>query len=377
MDIQASVLDADGAAMTVTQALGRGVRALNGSKRMWFVFYAVTTAASLCVAAAAMAAAFPYVSKSAWTDELAVNLNIQWISEFIAQYGAATFYPVLAVMAGAAAVTILAYLFLLGGAIQLFSAREPFSAPAFFAGCGRNFKRLVKLALISAIFYGIVLAIGGGISAVGDAVWGKGSEATPLVHWSWFHAAATLCLFGFVNLVFDYARIRLVADDSRKTWRAALGSFRFVWKNFGRTAGLYVVVSLFLVAMLAAYYGLSVVLSRPTLGAVLLLLVVQQAMVIGKMWTRLLYYSTGCEMYSALKPVVVIMEPEPVAAVEPVAACEAVPAEPEPAPAAEPEIVTAEPEPAPPAEAAEFAELPPTDGAGPEDGNSPQSTPPL
>jgi hypothetical protein len=276
-----------------------------------------------------MTIAFHSLGDSAWAREMAGNLDLAWVSELAAAYGATPWMPVMAVLIGASAISIVVYLFLLGGALQVLCTGEP-----FFAGCGRNFWRMVRLALVSALFYGAVLAVHNRLGAIGRKIWGEGSEATPLIHWGWFRAAVLLCLLGFVNLVFDYARIRLVAEDQRKVLRATIGAFRFVWKNLGSTAGLYGIVCAIAALLFAAYLGVSHSFAQSSLGLVLILLLVRQAMVFAKVWSRLLFYSTACEMYGALKPPPpAAMEPAPIAEPEPLA--EALP---------EPEVVM-EPEP--------------------------------
>ena len=173
---------------------------------------------------------------------------------------------------------------------------------------------------------------------MGDKIWGEGSEATPLVYWGWARFALLLALAGLTGLIFDYARIKLVAADSRKTIRAAIGAVRFVFGNFRKTAGLYVVVWAIALVLLAAYYGVSRVVSQTSLGLVVALFAIRQAMVLAKGWTQLLFYSSGAEMYAGLTPVAVAEMPP--AEVVPVA--EAAAEVPVAAPAPVPEVAEAD-----------------------------------
>jgi hypothetical protein len=316
MVVEPVVLDPDGAAMTIFEALKRGIRTLGGAKRLWLLFYVATTVPAAVLAAAAMTVLWGSLGHSAWAARMAGNFDLEWIGEMIAQYGAVPAWPILAALAGAFAIAEVIYLFLLGGALQLFCAREPFSMTGYFGGCGRNFWRLVRLALVSCIFYALVLAIGSLMAAIGRKIWGEGSEAAPLICWGWFRAAVLLCLLGYVNLVFDYARIRLVAEDSRKAFRVAFGSFGFVSTNFGSAAGLYIVTWAIALALIGVYFGLSAALSGAAAAAILLLFVVRQATVLGRIWSRLLFYAGGVELYGSLKKV---RAPEPSPAPEAIA----------------------------------------------------------
>jgi hypothetical protein len=325
--------------MTIPNALRLGVEALSTRKRMWVLFYAVTTLWAVAAVAPAMALLMAVLGESAWAARMAANFDPQFIAELtFGRSGGLPFTTVVAAGIAIAAVAAVAHLFLLGGAIALFCAREPFTSAAFFRGCGKHFWRFVRLALFAALFYVALMAVSRGLSALGNKIWGEGSVETPLVYWSWFRTVFVLALFGLVNLVFDYARIRLVADDSRKAFRGAMASVRFVFRNFGRTAGLYVLLWAVFATILAVYRGIAGMLAAPAMGLILLLFLVRQITVVARVGVQLLFYSSQSEMYLALAPPPVVVA-EPLAA-EPEAVAE--PAAPEtaaPPPAAEPEAV--------------------------------------
>jgi hypothetical protein len=273
---------------------------------MCLVFYAALTAAALVAAGPVMMVAYQSLGSSAWAEEFTANLNVQWIGELIANRGALPVMQILPVLAGVFAVSLMVDLFLLGGALHLFCARERFSLGTFFAGCGRNFAVLIRLGLVSLIFYGVAWLVWSGLSSLGGRFWGEGSEAGPLVYWSWFSAAVGLCLFGFVNMVFDYARIGVVAVESPKAWRCSRDSLRFVRANWGSAFGLYAGLWLMVLLAAAAYFGMAHLLSGAAAGAVLLLFLVRQVAAFGKVWLRLLFYSGQFELFDArtLKPAI-------------------------------------------------------------------------
>ncbi|HEY2016309.1 MAG TPA: hypothetical protein VGH38_22550 [Bryobacteraceae bacterium] len=331
---------------SIAKCLGGGVHALNSRKRLWFWFYGVTTVWALAIAGPAIAVLLGLLGESAWAERLADNFDPQWVAEVIAGKGAVPFVPLVVSALTVFGISAVAHLFLLGGALQLFCAHEEFSTGAFFAGCGRNFWRFVRLALVSVLFYAVVMLVNSGLASVGRKMWGEGSAETPLMYWNWATTAILLMLLVLVVLIFDYARIRLVATDSRKTFRAAWWSVGFVFANLKRTAGLGVVLWLIAAALLAVYFGVSRVVTQTSLALVLLLFAIRQVMVLAKGWTQLLFYASQSQMYESLVPlpVVVVMpppeqepspEPEPEAA-EPIAPIPETVSEPEPLPAETP-----------------------------------------
>ena len=287
--------------MTIGLALRRGMRVVNRAMRLWFIFYAALTLAAILPVAALMTIAFHSLGHSAWAEQLGRSLDIEWIGELIAAYGALPVQPVMMAAMGVFAISALVHIFLLGGAIEIFAKRQWFSAAVFFGGCGRNFWRLFRLTLYCLILLAAVFGIHAGLAAIGDKIWGQGSEATPLVHWSWFRAAFELLLIGLVNLIFDYTAIHVVADDSRKPLRSMWRSSRLVWSNFGRIAGLSAVLWGIALVLTIASIGITQVFPQRSVGAVLVLLLVRQALVVGRIWSRLLFYASQCEMYDAAR----------------------------------------------------------------------------
>jgi len=294
--------------MTASSALLAGIRSLNRRKRLWFWFYGVTTLWALAIVGPVMALLFASLGQSAWAEQMSANFDLQYLAELVLAKSALAFTPLLGAMMAVALVAAVAHLFLLGGALHLFWSGEEFSMAAFFQGCGRHFWRFVRLALVSALFYAAVFILNSMLSRAGNKIWGEGSEQTPLVYWSWFRVALLFALCGLVGLVFDYARIRLVATDSTKAFRAAGAAIRFVFSNFGRTARLYVAVWAILLVLLAVYRGVAGIIGQAALSLVVLLFLVRQAMVLARVWVQLLFYSSQAEMYRSLMPI-----PEPVA----------------------------------------------------------------
>jgi hypothetical protein len=310
MVVQSPLLDADGAAMTIFQSLRQGARSLHQERRMLLVLYFAATLLAVIGAAVVMTVPFNSLGRSTWTIALGNNLDASWIAELAAQ-STLPALPVLAAVAGLAALARILQLFLLGGALQILGVGEPFTAAAFFGGCGRYFWRLVRLALFSLIFFAAAGAIGAGLNMAGERIWGASSQAAPLIYWSWFRTVVLACLLGLCSLAFDYAAIRLAVEDSRKSVGAYLGSFRLIWLAPFRTVGLYIVLWLFILLFLGAYLGISGLVPQTSLVLILLLFLVRQVTVLAKVWCRLLFYSAQSVLYRDLRPHSVPVEPAP------------------------------------------------------------------
>ena len=296
--------------MRIFRALRQGVRSLQRARSMLLVFYAAATFPAVIGAAVVMTVPFLSLGHSTWPIALGNNLDVSWIAELIAQ-SIVPALPMLAAVLGLAALVCILQLFLLGGTLQIFAVGEPFTAAAFFGGCGRYWWRLVRLALFSLIFFAVAIAIGVGLNWAGNKIRGEGSKASPLIYWRWFLVAVFACLLGQCSLAFDYAAIRLAVEESRKSVRAYLGAFRFIWRAPLRTMGLYIVLWLVALLFLGAYFGVSRLVPQISLAMVILFFLVRQATVFAKVWSRLLFYSAQCALYHDLRRIPVLMEAAP------------------------------------------------------------------
>ncbi|MEK7405662.1 MAG: hypothetical protein AAB225_11190, partial [Acidobacteriota bacterium] len=283
------------------QAVREGLGAVNGTRRMWFVFWFWNLAFALAFAAPVAALLVRNLGHSLYAQEMLAGFDVQWVTEFLLETRG---WP--AVMLGPLAIVVAAgYLllsaFLAGGAITVFAAPEPRYVPAaFWQGCGRNFGRLFRLLVYSLPAYAVVMAVNVGLAKLGQWIWRDSMQEKPVVLFGWGRVALVLLLFLFVNMVFDYARIRLVAEDSRKSLRAALGSFRFAWRNLGPASGTYAAVLLLAAALFATYWLLCGLLPRHHLVWLLLVLLVQQAYLIARLGVRLLFFASQTGLYLML-----------------------------------------------------------------------------
>ena len=285
--------------MSPLHAIAQGIRAVNRTKRMWLVYWLATTIFALVCALPVWMLVSSTLGHSLWADRLMNEFDPQ----FAVELASATPAAVLSAMAPAALALAAAFVllgtFLAGGAIAVFTSEDRAYSPGlFWAGCGKNFARLFRLSLISLLFYAAVLAVSAGLANVGQSLWGEGMEERPLRVYGWCRLGVVLLLLFLVNMIFDYAKIRLVARDRRETWRAALGSVALVFRNFRRTAGTFAGV-LVLGGMLWGVYTLL----RGALGNwVVQSIVLAQAYVVSRIWIKLLFYAGEAEMYLAIAP---------------------------------------------------------------------------
>ncbi len=196
-------------------------------------------------------------------------------------------------LAGAA--YVLVWIFLSGGLLDRYARNRRTRAAGFFGACGIHFFRLLRLGVLAALAYFALFAW------VHPLLFGLWQRLTLdyTVEWKAFALRVVFyALFGLLlaacNLVFDYARVRLVVEDRRSVLASIGAAAAFVRRRPG-AIGLYVLDGCcYLLAV--ALYALVAPGLRASLWTVLL---VGQAYVLARLWVKLLFYASEIAFFQA------------------------------------------------------------------------------
>lgn len=218
-----------------------------------------------------------HLGASLAADAAASGVHFDWWNEFLAQTSGVgqTFVPAilgfaavvknLSSIADAQAVAppialaIAAHLlmstFLMGGVLDRLARDRRVTSVGFFGASGRFFFRLLRLGLMAAALYAALFA------------WLHDALFTTAFEWITYdltvertaivYRAVMYGVFGtalaMVNLVIDYARIRIVVEDRRSAVGAVAAAARFVWRNAAAVLGVYGLTALVFGLVLALY----------------------------------------------------------------------------------------------------------------------------
>lgn len=283
--------------MSVMRSIGAGIAGTFRKRRLFVYLWAANVVLALIVAFPFLTLIQKELGHSLWGSSIGV-FDIPWLGEMFLKYQEAL--PALAAgLAVPALLFVLLYIFLNGGILGRLLDREgPVTLAAFFSDCGRHAGRFFRLFLMSLVFYAVVF--GGLLSLVSAGLkpWLEGARTEwPLIILSNLHLVIGLLLLSVVHMVFDYARIVIVADGERKSLRALRLAFGFLRKRFFRAWSLYLLLFLVIPAGTAVDLVVSGLLAGPSTLAVILGLVWAQVMVIFQIWTKVLYFSAQSEFY--------------------------------------------------------------------------------
>jgi hypothetical protein len=218
-----------------------------------------------------------HLGTSLAAESAASGVNFDWWNEFLAQAAGIgqTFVPAIlgfaAVMKNLSTIAdagslpplltsvvaahTLVSVFLLGGVLDRLARHRATGSAAFFSACGVFFFRFLRLGIIAALLYWWLFAWLHPL--IFDTFHTRLTrdltvERTAFVYRLVLYAVFGALLLG-VNLIFDYAKIRMVVEDRRSAIGALVASVRFIARQPAAAAGLYLLNTLAFAAVLALY----------------------------------------------------------------------------------------------------------------------------
>lgn len=301
--------------MGPTAAFRVGLRRVNGAPMVVAGMFAATLLVALPLSYAVRGMLAAHLGSSMAADAAAAGTNYDWWQEFSSQAsGLGTTFipsivgfgavlenvsglldnaPLATTLVGVTATWLVLWSFLSGGVIDRFARARPTRSHGFFGACGMHVWRLLRLGLAALAVYAFLFGyVHTWIFAdayawlTKDLTTERTAFAIRVACYVVFGGLLILC-----NLVFDYARVRIVVEDRRSALGGLIAGTRFAWRNLPAVLGLYALNAVaFLV--LVAVYALAVP-GAPRAGwSMWLVLGLGEAYILLRHYLKLLFYAS-------------------------------------------------------------------------------------
>lgn len=205
------------------------------------------------------------------------TIDFDWWNEFLAQSGglAQTFVPailgfaavlknldsiadavpVAAAVAPFVTMSVLVSMFFAGGILDRLARNRAIGASGFFAACGVYLFRFLRLSALAGLVYAVLFTSVHPL--LFDRVYTGLTHDVTVERTAFLYRLVLYLAFGIVlvavNVVFDYAKIRMVVEDRRSAIGSLTAAMRFVRRQPGAAAGLYLLNTLVFLMVLAVY----------------------------------------------------------------------------------------------------------------------------
>ncbi|MFW6160834.1 MAG: hypothetical protein ACOC57_06800 [Acidobacteriota bacterium] len=189
--------------------------------------------------------------------------------------------------------------FLSAGLLSIYNQEQVNSRSRTFFGEGiRFFPRFLIIMFVSWIFFllvGICLNqfLGLIVKRVAE---NSVSDRTPFFLNLFFSLFVLLLLF-FIQMLFDYARINVVVQNSKNIIKSIIQAFSFVFNNLGKTLSLFYLIILIQFVLVITFIFVEGRLPQHTFPGIIVLLVVQQLFILGIISLRCWLYASELSLY--------------------------------------------------------------------------------
>jgi hypothetical protein len=147
------------------------------------------------------------------------------------------------------------WIFISGGVIDRYARQRRTRAYGFFAASGVFFWRFLRLAVVAGATYWFLFAYVH--TWLFDEWYVRATRDLDVERTAFFWRAGMYAMFGALliaaNVVFDYAKVRLVVEDRRSALGALAASLAFITRNGGAALALYALNALVFLLLIGVW----------------------------------------------------------------------------------------------------------------------------
>lgn len=231
-------------------------------------------------------------SHSLVAESILARTDVHWLTDLGSRFADAG-----PLAAGLLLVTFVFYLllavFLNGGIIGSLLRAGRSNLAEFFHDCGLYFWRFLRLALLSVPCYLLFVGVLHGLVAgLLKALTRQPASEWPVIAAGGLRLLALVLLLGIVSMFFDYVKIGLAAGGRKSVLKETWRTMKFMGRRFFRAWGLYLLAGIVFAALTLLYLEVSRKLPHGTAPLVLAVFLWQQLYILGRQFSRILFYAT-------------------------------------------------------------------------------------
>ena len=170
-------------------------------------------------------------------------------------------------------------------------------ASLFFRGAGRFFGRFFRLMIYDLILWAGFILLNVIFHFIAGVLTNQGANEKMIVAMFWARVAVFLFFYFFVLMVLDYARIKIVLENSRNVFKNMFWALGFVLNKLGRTLALYYILVFTGVLLVAVYWLIDSLIPRQIMIMVLLAFLLGQIFVFARSWLIVAFQAAQMRFY--------------------------------------------------------------------------------
>lgn len=285
------------------KALQQGIKRTWQYKPMIFFLYLLTFLLAAFVAYPLKTLLESTVGHSTMISELVKGFDYTFLNDFKNAHGDG-FLPIIDQSIVILVLYLLLFVFITGGIFATFIQQpNKYNRSIFWGQSAEFFWRCLRLTFYFILIHGFVFAIFGFIfytSSNGLSPFTLENEGTIAFNFK-FIAPIYIFVAAFFFMWQDYSKVFLVDQDKKWIFQSSWPAFKFIFKNFRKTYGLYLINLILWFLLIFVNYLMSTFIEFNSENAILLSFLISQFFVLFRLSLKLINIGSVVALYQLEK----------------------------------------------------------------------------
>lgn len=239
------------------------------------------------------------INTSAMSDRLTAGFDYTWYVQFRSLYQS-NFSQIPFLIYSTLGVYLLVQQFYVGGLIAIFNNPKKNHIVDFFYGGVKYWVRMTKVFLISLLFFTLAFKINDLLGELITKMFLNSEDILLEFIIRALRYVVLIVFIGFVMLFSDYLKFNLAIKDHTKMIRAIIETIKLLKKNHFVIFATFLSVNIIGAIGALAYNLIEKNIPRTPYYFLILFFILQQMLIIFRLFIRMLFYSTGVYLFDEL-----------------------------------------------------------------------------
>ncbi len=276
-----------------------GIRAVVNNRQIVILLWSFNAVSALILSLPIYYLLDDNLRYSMMSSELSGSFQYIWFQQFLKSYSSNigeipfVFYSMVGFYA-------LIQTFFLGGLISIFNSPKKNHIVDFFYGGVKYWLRFTRIVIISLLFFYLAFKIN---DYSGDLItWVYRDSENALMEFIFraLRYIVLVFLIGVVTIVSDYSKVSLAVKDTHKAIKEIYNTLIFLRKNFTKVFIVFLIVAVIGALGSILYNLIGRFIPRTPYYYLILLFIIQQMLIIFRLFVRMLFCSTEVILFKDL-----------------------------------------------------------------------------
>ena len=175
-------------------------------------------------------------------------------------------------------------------------------APLFFQGAGKFFGRFLRLCIYSLILWAGLFVVILVLNMILDSITSGGTNEALMFYLILVQVIIAVFLIFLIKMITDYARIKIVVEDTSKVFPSLFQAVGFVIRKFLGTLALYYLFVITAAALFAIYWMIQGAIKTHALLPILIAFLIAQIFILSRAWVRIGLQAAQMEYFCHWRP---------------------------------------------------------------------------